>query len=141
MAQLTTQMPLPPASVKPTCGSVAVAIVSALLLAFPLLATAMIVPKFDEIFRDFGVALPLLARFFINVSRLLTSPVGWILVVIAIGALIVPGTIFARRSRAAAGMLLLLAMVFAGAYFVVLVASLFGPLVSMIESLQRGGAV
>lgn len=117
-------------------GSVATAMVTMLLLGFPLVVTAAIAPKFDEIFRDFGVPLPALTRLFIQIGRALSTPLGWVATIAIISAIIVPACIVARRSRAAAGALLLVAMIVAGVYFMLLVMSMFGPLNAMIQSLQ-----
>lgn len=139
MATLSTQTLEPRQKSGSLRGSIATAIITILLLAFPLLATAAIVPKFEEIFRDFGVALPVVTRMFIQVSRVLSTPLGWAGVLLAIGVVIVPCAMIARRTRAAAGAMLLIAMIISLVYFAALVISLFRPLTAMINSLQSGG--
>lgn len=65
---------------------IAVVIIATAILTFIMV---FIIPKFEEIFRDFGVALPALTRWLINISRWVagtnvgqTVP-GWIFIVLA----------------------------------------------------------
>lgn len=65
---------------------IAVVIIATAILTFIMV---FIIPKFEEIFRDFGVALPALTRWLINVSRWVagtnvgqTVP-GWVFIVLA----------------------------------------------------------
>ncbi len=140
MATISTQSPLQPTPAR-VAGTTTMAVVTAFLLAFPLIVTAAITPKFEQIFRDFGVALPLAARLFINIGRFLSSPLGWVVVVAAIGLLIVPASILAARRWSIALILFLGALVWFLGYILLLIASMFGPLMTMIESLQAGGKV
>jgi type II secretory pathway component PulF len=111
------------------------------LLTFPLVVIAIIVPKFEEIFKDFGVALPVVTRVIINVGHAMRSPLGVVIIGLwLVGSAALAGLI-SLRSAGAAGILLLVGMLLAGISFIVLILSMFAPLVQMIESLQQGGAV
>lgn len=131
--QATSNLPAP----RSARASVAITILTILLLSLPLLLTAAVAPKFEEIFKDFGVALPTLALWEIRLGRALSSAAGWVCVIGIIACFVVPASIWAgnRKSRAAALLSLaaLLALVFVG----LLVVSFYLPLSSMIESLQQ----
>ncbi len=137
MATISTQMVPPPVSApRSSRGSIALAVSTILLLSLPLVITAAVVPKFESIFKDFGVALPVTARMFIQLGHALATPLGWAAVLLVIALAVVPGTMLARRTRFGALALLVLALILAISYIALLVVSMNGPLVQMIESLQ-----
>jgi len=109
------------------------------LLCLPLLVTALVVPKFEEIFKDFGVALPWLTRVEIQVGRLASSPAGWVLMLGVMACVLAPAAWAASRRRAWAAMLLALAVLVGVGYVLLLVLGMFLPLTTLIESLQQGG--
>ena len=141
MAELVIQPPVPTPSARSGGRAATIAIVTILLLAFPLVITGALVPHFEELFKDFGVALPASTRWIIRLGHAASSVAGWAVIVVALAGIIVPLSFAASRRPALASALLLLSILLTLGYIVVLVISMFLPLVTMIESLQQGGAV
>lgn len=102
--------------------------------------TAVMTRRYEEIFRDFGVALPLITRLLIVVGRGLTSPIG--MVVAAAGVLLLCGIASAIASRRTLALTIVIVLTLAlfVMYMVVYFAAMQIPLGSMIESLRQGGA-
>ena len=113
--------------------------ISAVAVCTPLAILALVAPKFAEIFRDFGVALPGISVLQIRVGVALASPVG-ICVLLLLALLIVLVVGFASHVNRAIGLVLLgLCGVWFLASIGIVVVGLMLPLVAMIESLQQSG--
>lgn len=142
MSTLTLPPPLPAsASARSPKQTAWVASLTFLLFAFPLLITGAVVPKFEEIFKDFGVALSTPTRAMIDIGHAASSFIGWFAIVSLLLAVILPISLWASRSPERATAVLLLALFTMFGYLVLLVIAMFSPLVTMIESLQAGGKV
>lgn len=104
------------------------------------------VPKFEEIFRDFGVALPTLTRWFIAMSREFRaanpgqsfSMVWAVLMLWTLAVLGVTWFCAMRRSIWPGLLFLVLGLIWWGVLGVLLVLALDLPMQSMIQSLQGG---
>lgn len=107
----------------------------------PLAIAALAVPKFMEIFRDFGVALPLLSRAVIDIGTALATPLG-VVVILMIGLGAAGAVCLAWRVHRVVGIGALLAcLAWLCISLGLLAIGLFLPLIAMTESLQQGGAV
>lgn len=115
-------------------------VAAAAAVTIPLAVIALTAPKFTEVFRDFGVALPVMTRGILRLGGSLASPLGAV-VILLIGVGVVGLVCLAWRARRGLGLAALLACVvwFCVSLGVVLVGLLF-PLVGMIGSLQQGSA-
>lgn len=100
----------------------------------------VIAPRFEEIFRDFGVALPWITRVVLGVSWWCrASPFAGVVGVLVVGASIATGLVAGRSRSAAPAIAVLLAALFAGAAIVALFALAFAiPHSQMVNSLQGG---
>lgn len=106
----------------------------------------MVVPKQEEIFKDFGVALPLLTRWFINQSRdfCATNPgqsvsVQWVLLPLWLLCIAAVTVACARRATMRAGMVfLVLGVLWAFLSLGLLVLAMQLPMHAMARSLQGG---
>ncbi|MBX3402484.1 MAG: hypothetical protein KF699_03630 [Phycisphaeraceae bacterium] len=127
----------PPALSSAVC---AFAILAGAAVIAPLAVVALVAPRFMEIFRDFGVALPLLTQEVIRLGTNLASPLGAVLLLV-IGLGIAGSLCLAWRAHRLLGLSVLLAsltwLLVASA---IITVSLFIPLVAMIQSLQQAGA-
>lgn len=102
------------------------------------------VPKQEEIYRDFGVALPLVTRWFINQSRdfCATNPgqsvsLQWVLLPLWLLCIAGVTLVCARRPTMRAGMVfLILGVLWAFLSLGLLVVAMQLPMHSMIESLE-----
>lgn len=101
--------------------------------------TAVIAPKFEDMFRDFGVALPYVTRVFLAIARALTTPIGLISAAAAIGLLCTAAGTFSYSRRWAFALVIVLAIVGFLLYGGLFLLAMFGPNVAMIESLQQSG--
>lgn len=114
-------------------------LVAAVAAVAPLVILALVVPKFTEIFRDFGVALPLLSRAVIDIGTALATPLG-VVVILMIGLGAAGAVCLACRVHRVVGIGALLACL---AWFCIslglLAIGLFLPLLATIESLQQSG--
>ena len=115
--------------------------IAAAAVCMPLVILAVVAPKFMEIFRDFGVALPSLSGGLIRGGVALGTPLG-VGFVLLLGVVVVLVVGMAWRVNRVIGAVLLL---LCGAWFLLSlgigIVGFFLPLLAMIESLQRGGAV
>lgn len=115
--------------------------IGALFAASPFVMLLAIVPKFQEIFRDFGVELPALTRFILSVSDWLrTSPAGIAAAIVALVVICAAGIACARSVKWSGALLIAGVFILLG-FAVIHVVALFTPMVKMNESLQQGGAV
>ncbi len=122
-------------------GSLCMGPVCAAMVVAPLATVAVVAPKFGEIFRDFGVALPLLTQYFLRTGEALASPagiIGLLLLTLVVWAAV---TFVWRLHRGAGFSVLGLCVLWLIAIVPLLIVSFLLPLVAMIESLQRGNAV
>jgi hypothetical protein len=118
-----------------------------LVTAWVLLGMLVMVPEHEEVFKDFGVELPVLTRMLISASRELrgANPGQAILLTWVIGPLWITGilgaTIFcAARRTPWAGVAWGMLAVMAGLVFtMMLVTGLFVPLVRLTQQFQQGG--
>jgi hypothetical protein len=113
-----------------------------------LLLCVLVIPKFLEIFRDFGVALPGLTAMLLSFGRWLAGETpgqvvpGALMMVPVIVMMwgLVPLSVI-RSTRMAATVIAVVLLLLAGVFLLVGAAALAVPLVAMIESMQGGGAV
>jgi type II secretory pathway component PulF len=122
-------------------GSLVIGLLSAAAACMPLVIIAAVVPKFTEIFRDFGVALSGLSLMLIRLGNALASITG-IGLILLLAVVIAAAVGLAWRTHRAVGLALLL--LFCGWFLLsigIILLGLMLPLVAMIESLQKGGAV
>lgn len=106
----------------------------------PLAIAALAVPKFTEIFRDYGVALPLLSRAVIDLGAALATPLG-VVVILMVGLGAAGAVALGWRVQRALGICALLACLgWLCISLGLLAIGLFLPLTAMIDSLQQGGA-
>ncbi len=121
-----------------TAGGV-LTIIGLVLWSLVLIVLCAIVPKFEQIFRDFGVELSLMTRASLGASRwLMGRNTGQMFPGIIIAAPVLLGVAFgfycARRYWVLALLFMLAGMQVIGT----LVVANFLPLVAMVESLQKG---
>lgn len=111
------------------------------LLGIPTLLIALLAPKYAEVFRDFGVRLPLLTKWFLDFGQALATPMGALAAAAAL--LVALGAVYAiaRASRPVGVVVLILCALWALAAFVLFLLAMFIPTAAMTESLQGGGAV
>ncbi len=138
MSTLTLPPPLPVPARSPA-RTARVAIITFLLFAFPLLITGTLVPRFEEIFKDFGVALSAPTRILINVGHAASSFAGWAVIIFLLLAVILPISLWASRGPGRASAILLLALLTTLGYFGLLAVAMYLPVVTLIESLQAAG--
>ena len=106
----------------------------------------VIVPKQEEIFKDFGVALPLITRWVINQSRdfSATNPgqslsVQWVLLPLWMLCIAAVTLVCARRPTVRAGMVfLILGVAWAFLSLGLLVLAMQIPMHGMVKSLEGG---
>lgn len=122
-------------------GSLCMGPVCAAMVIAPLVAVAVFTPKFGEIFRDFGVALPLLTQYFLRIGEVLASPAGIIGLLLLALATWAAVTLVWRLHRGTGFVVLGLCVLWLITSFPLLIVSFLLPLVAMTESLQRGNAV
>lgn len=104
------------------------------------------VPKQEVIYKDFGVALPLTSRWFINQSRdfCATNPgqsvsVQWVLVPLWLLCIAAVTVVCARRATMRAGMVfLILGVLWALLSLGLLVVAMQWPMHGMVKSLEGG---
>ncbi len=115
--------------------------IAAVAACVPLALLAIVAPKFAELFADFGVALPGVSVLQIRIGLALASPAG-VIVLTLLGIVILLAVGLAGRVNRALGLVLFaLCCVWFMASIGIMVVGLMLPLVAMIESLQKGGAV
>lgn len=137
--------PVTPSIDPASTGSLTRALVAAMVVFFfatcAIGITAVMTRRYEEIFRDFGVALPLVTRVLIDVGRGLASPIG--MAAAAAGVLLLCGIAAALASRRTLVLTIIIGLTLATfvIYLVTYFAAMQMPLISMIESLQQGGAV
>lgn len=131
-------------------GVLSVSIIGGAVWALQALAYSfcmlVIVPKQEEILRDFGVALPLASRWFINQSRdfCATNPgqsvsVQWVLVPLWLLCIAAVTVVCARRATMRAGMVfLILGVLWALLSLGLLVVAMQWPMHGMVKSLEGG---
>jgi hypothetical protein len=111
--------------------------VCAALVVLPLAVVAAFAPKFVEIFRDFGVALPLATRGILRLGDAMATPLGIAGLFVLTGAVWMVAAM-AWRIRAAAGLaILVLCTAWALVSIPLIVISVLLPLTAMTESLQQ----
>lgn len=140
MSTLSNRALRPAEPARSVTGSTVMTAATILLLAMPLVLTAAVVPKLEEVFKDFGVQLPVLTRMFIQVGRVVSTPLGWAGVMLAIVLVIAPASVLARQKRNAAWLLLMAAILIAAVYAVLLVVGMLIPVMQLNSSLQSGSA-
>jgi hypothetical protein len=110
-----------------------------------VVAGVFVIPKFFEIFADFGVALPAVTVMFLSLGRWLGGEnpgqvvPGVVLMVPVIAMMwgLVPLSVI-RSTRVAAMVIAFVLLLTAGLMLLVGMLALFLPLTGMIESLQKG---
>lgn len=124
-------------------GAVAMACVVG-FWSLPLFALLFVIPKFEEIFKDFGVQLPDTALWLIGASRWVRGDqVGQVipgLVFVAPVFLVFLGAAVVLVLRERSGLVLLGLVLLPILFLAMTIYAMFVPLVAMIESLQGGGA-
>jgi type II secretory pathway component PulF len=110
------------------------------MLLLPLGLIPLLSQKYNEIFRDFGVALPQLTRWFLVLGTWLMTPVG-LVVLFSTGVVIIGISALAARRWLAAVIWCLLSFAVTVITVALFVVSMYVPMVHMIEGLQGGGAV
>lgn len=136
---LSADIPSEPAPTGSQVGVGVASLVAAAAAVIPLAVMALAGPKFMDLFKDFGVALPASTLWMINLGSSLASPLG-VVFMLLLGAGVAGLVCMAWRTRWVLGLAILLACII---WFCVslgiIVVSLYFPLVAMIESLQQSG--
>ena len=99
--------------------------------------TAVLTPRYAEIFRDFGVTLPVFTRGFLTLGRALTTPMGILLAGLAVLLLSLVAGAIAGGGKRAALLLHMLAVALFIIYLGAFLASMQLPLAAMTGSLQQ----
>jgi len=115
--------------------AVAAGALNAMVWSLVLLALLFVVPRFREIFADFGVNLPVPASAAIRLSELMWDVPLWPAAVVVIGIMAAVGVAGRKRGGVVAGVLTVL-LVIGVIATLALVAGLFVPLTRMIGSLE-----
>lgn len=106
----------------------------------PVILIYVFAGKFSEMFRDFGVQLPLTSRAVVWLSDWLRTGPG--LAAVGILGIVVFGIVaVAARRRSAAVVVLLSGLLLGGLGTILVVFALLFPAVAAMESLQGGGRV
>ena len=106
------------------------------LVAGPLLMCGLLAPKFAEIFKDFGLALSFLSRFFLNLGMALATPIGLLAAMMAVGVVTGAASLGSYRRRAWTVLALVVAILFFALFAATFMVAMYEPLVRLIESLQ-----
>lgn len=106
-------------------------------VACALGVTAVLTPRYTEIFRDFGVALPVITRGFLALGRALTTPMGTLVAGLAVLMLSLAAGAIAGVGKRAALLLHMLAVALFIIYLGAFLASMQLPLATITQSLQQ----
>lgn len=109
-------------------------------LAFAALAAtwSVFVPKFEEIFVDFGVSLPLISRLVIQAGRFCASGIGMASLLILLFFVLAPIAWASSKTWRATAALAILAGICWSITLLLMLVGMFVPLTMMIKSLQGG---
>lgn len=119
-------------------GSALIAFTGVGLLGTPIVLMALLAPKYAEVFRDFGVTLPLLTKWFLDFGHALATPLGALAAAAGLLVALVAVYAIARQSRMVGIVVLTLCALWAIAAFVLFMLAMYVPLNELTNSLQRG---
>lgn len=83
---------------------IAIAIMSTIYCAVPLVALVVLVPKFAVVFRDYSTELPGATKFVLSLSRWASNQYGWVFMLPVIAAVVFLGIIIDQSSETGAGL-------------------------------------
>lgn len=133
MSTLASAPPPQTRTARATAGVLAFA--GGVMMLLPLPVILLSVGKFREVFADFGVALPMLTRGFIELGRFATSGFG-IAILFAFSVAVILMSLASARFRAAAIAWFILALAYMGVVLIAYACSMFIPLAAMIDGLK-----
>lgn len=136
------QSPPIPTSAAPAARTSRAVIAPALILffsAFALGITALLTPRFEEVFRDFGAPLSELTRLSLAFGSAMRTPLGLLSIAAVLSLLCLASALLSYHRRAAFTLSILLTLALFAAYAVLFIVSMSISLTAMIESLQQGG--
>lgn len=109
------------------------------VVALTLILIGTVAPKFGQIFRDFGLQVPVLARAYISAGEALSSLGSGALVLVCLLSGMIAAMVawIIRRNFAMGGLLAMLVVAACVLAAALMVAAFLPALVQLIESLQQ----
>ena len=119
----------------PSIFSLARFVVAVGVVAILAIILLLVIPRFEVIYKDFGVKLPMVTVIILDTSRFLRTPIGWAFGILIAG---VVGVVFAVLPIKGRWLRLLVVTVLA-LLVIARALALFMPMISLIDSISGSG--